>query len=146
MRACQATSSRGASVPDLVRDVSELRKALEGELAAIAAASGAQPAAGARGNELWLGADEAEAAATALRPKLQAARKTTEALLFEVVALEVRRLLLSACSKQADADVSRNLLLSPSSTRVAQTGRYFLTGTVLAFVSVHQPFLRFLFC
>ncbi|CAL8460551.1 g80 [Coccomyxa elongata] len=89
MRACQATSSRGASVPDLVRDVSELRKALEGELAAIAAASGAQPAAGARGNELWLGADEAEAAATALRPKLQAARKTTEALLFEVVALEV---------------------------------------------------------
>ena len=104
MRACQATSSRGASVPELVRDVSELRKALEGELAAIAAASGAQPAAGARGNELWLGADEAEAAATALRPKLLAARKTTEALLFEVVALEVRHL-PPGCSKESVADV-----------------------------------------
>ena len=90
MRACQATSAKGVAVPELAKDVAELRKALEGELAAIAAASGAQPAAGARGNELWLGADEAEAAATALRPKLQSARKTTEALLFEVVALEVR--------------------------------------------------------
>ncbi|KAK9908998.1 hypothetical protein WJX75_005865 [Coccomyxa subellipsoidea] len=89
MRACQATSAKGVAVPELAKDVAELRKALEGELAAIAAASGAQPAAGVRGNELWLGADEAEAAATALRPKLQSARKTTEALLFEVVALEV---------------------------------------------------------
>lgn len=89
MRACQASSSKGAAVPELLRDVMELRRALESELRAIATASGAQSAAGARGDALWLGADEAEAAATALRPKLQSARKTTEALLFEVVALEV---------------------------------------------------------
>ena len=92
MRACQATSAKAVSMPDLVKDVAELRGALQGELATIAAAAAAGAGGGRGGwggNALWLGADEAEAAATALLPKLAAAREATQALLFEVVALEV---------------------------------------------------------
>ncbi len=92
MRACQATSAKSVALPELLGDVAELRRALEGELGAIAAAAAPGPGGGAGGwggNALWLGADEAEAAATALQPKLASARKATQALLFEVVALEV---------------------------------------------------------
>ena len=92
MRACQATSAKAVSMPDLVKDVAELRGALQGELATIAAAAAAGTSGGGggwAGNALWLGADEAEAAATALLPKLASAREATQALLFEVVALEV---------------------------------------------------------
>ena len=94
MRACQATSAKSGALPELLADVAELRRALEGELATIAAAANPSAGGSAGGwgnNVLWLGADEAEAAATALQPKLATARKATQALLFEVVALEVRQ-------------------------------------------------------
>lgn len=38
---------------------------------------------------LWLGAEEAQAVASALLPKLEKTRKEVEELLFEVVTLEV---------------------------------------------------------
>lgn len=92
MRACQATSSKDMdeqaqkNVKELLRDVSELRKALESDLAATMWTGD-----GGQHNELWLGRDETAAAATAMKPKMQTARKAIEALLFEVVALEVLR-------------------------------------------------------
>jgi MoxR-like ATPase len=93
MRACQATSSKDQSeknernIKELLHDVSKLRKALESDLRSTMSTS-----EGGQQNVLWLGADEAAAAATAMRPKMQSARKAVEALLFEVVALEVRTL------------------------------------------------------
>lgn len=41
-------------------------------------------------NNLWLGADEGEAVASALVPKLQKTKVAVEQLLFEVATLEVR--------------------------------------------------------
>ena len=91
MRACKLTGMQGDQRTDgeLLKDVQELRSALEGELRIVSgAASGDVP--GSAGAALWLGSEEAEAAASALRPKLANAQKAIEALLIEVVTLEVQ--------------------------------------------------------
>ena len=90
VRACKLTGMQGDQRTDgeLLKDVQELRSALEGELRVVSgAASGEVP--GSAGAALWLGSEEAEAAASALRPKLANAQKAIEALLIEVVTLEV---------------------------------------------------------
>lgn len=91
MRACQATSAKEMdekakkNLRDLLKDVSELRKALESDLAATMwSGDGNSQSSG-----LWLGQEEMAAATTAMKPKMATARKAVEALLFEVVALEV---------------------------------------------------------
>ena len=91
VRACKLTGMQGdqRTDGDLLKDVQELRSALEGELRIVSgAASGEVP--GSAGAALWLGSEEAEAAASAFRPKLANAQKAIEALLIEVVTLEVR--------------------------------------------------------
>lgn len=96
VRACKLTGMQGDQRTDgeLLKDVQELRSALEGELRIVSgAASGEVP--GSAGAALWLGSEEAEAAASALRPKLANAQKAIEALLIEVVTLEVHHLLLT---------------------------------------------------
>ena len=95
VRACKLTGMQGDQRTDgeLLKDVQELRSALEGELRIVSgAASGDVP--GSAGAALWLGSEEAEAAASALRPKLANAQKAIEALLIEVVTLEVQPLLI----------------------------------------------------
>lgn len=92
VRACKLTGMQGDQRTDmeLLKDVQELRSALEGELRIVSgAASGDVP--GSAGAALWLGSEETEAAASALRPKLSNAQKAIEALLIEVVTLEVQR-------------------------------------------------------
>jgi hypothetical protein len=91
VRACKLTAADQRSDRELLKDVQELRSALESELRIVSgAASGEVP--GSEGADLWLGAEEAEAAASALRPKLSNAQKAIEALLIEVVTLEVQSL------------------------------------------------------
>lgn len=88
MRACKLTAADQRTDMELLKDVQELRSALEGELYTInGAVSGDVP--GSAGAALWLGSEEAEAAASALRPKLSNAQRAIEALLIEVVTLEV---------------------------------------------------------
>ena len=113
VRACKLTSANRGPDTELLRDVQELRGALEAELRIVSeAASGDVP--WAAGAALWLGSEEAEAAASALRPKLSNAQRAIEALLIEVVTLEVRApgpLLASAqssCLLQTCYDHSRS--------------------------------------
>ena len=88
MRACKLTAADQRTDMELLKDVQELRSALESELHTInEAVSGGVP--GSAGAALWLGSEEAEAAASALRPKLSNAQRAIEALLIEVVTLEV---------------------------------------------------------
>ena len=75
------------AAPDLVADVAALAGVLTGELEALG--SPQSGGAGLAGHELWLGREEAEALASAVRPKQAAVRKGLEDLLFEVVALQV---------------------------------------------------------
>ena len=103
VRACKLTGMQGDQRTDgeLLKDVQELRAALEGELRIVSgAASGEVP--GSAGAALWLGSEEAEAAASALRPKLANAQKAIEALLIEVVTLEVHHLPRTSPAERID--------------------------------------------
>ena len=86
-RACKSLADAPA-VAALAEEVGALRGALEEKLAGVYGASvGGFPAVQ---GSLWLGREEAAAAAAALLPKLERTRDEVERLLFEVVTLEVR--------------------------------------------------------
>lgn len=82
----------GAAV---LEEVVQLRQVVQDKLRAIGGSLEGNSFPVITGN-LWLGPDEATAAAQALQPKLEKTRKEVQDLLFEVVALEVRLLLPSS--------------------------------------------------
>jgi MoxR-like ATPase len=89
-RACRALEDP-AAWQGLADEVGDLRASLEAKLTELHA--GASEGLPAVADNVWLGADEAAAVASALLPKLEKSRAEVEALLFEVVTLEVRSLL-----------------------------------------------------
>lgn len=84
-RACRGLGDPQA-VAGLAEEVGQMRETLANKLANVYASSLGGLAAG---QTLWLGEDEAEAVGSALLPKLEKTMAELEALLFEVVTLEV---------------------------------------------------------
>jgi MoxR-like ATPase len=87
-RACKSLGDASAGEA-LADEAAALRGALCDRLAELAGAGAGGGLPGVA-DSLWLGAEEAAAAAAALAPKLDRARGEAEQLLFEVVTLEVR--------------------------------------------------------
>jgi MoxR-like ATPase len=93
---------RGGALAEIAGEAGALRELLAERLATVTVAlDGGFPAV--LGN-LWLGADEAEAVATALVPKLQRTKQAVTSLLFEAATLEV------ALRGGADAVALANLM------------------------------------
>jgi MoxR-like ATPase len=84
-RACKGLGDP-AAVASLAQEVGSLRETLTARLGDVYASTLGGLASG---QTLWLGEDEAEAVGSALLPKLEKTVKDLEALLFEVVTLEV---------------------------------------------------------
>ena len=85
-RACKVLGDADA-VAVLAGEVGQLRETLASKLSSVYAST---LGGLATGQTLWMGEDEAEAVGSALLPKLDRTVKELEALLFEVVTLEVR--------------------------------------------------------
>ena len=88
-RACRGLGDP-QSVKGLAEEVGQLRETLSNKLSAVYASSLGGLASG---QTLWLGEDEAAAVGSALLPKLEKTGAEVEALLFEVVTLEVSNLI-----------------------------------------------------
>jgi MoxR-like ATPase len=97
-----AAGGGDGALAEIAGEAGALRELLADRLAQVTIAlDGGFPAV--LGN-LWLGADEAEAVATALVPKLQRTKQAVTSLLFEAATLEV------ALSRGADAVALANLM------------------------------------
>lgn len=99
-RACQRLSDMRAQ-HDLAEELGGLKSALMERLEGIA--GGLTDERRIVDGNLWLGQDEAEAVASQLAPKLEKSRGDIEAMLFEVVTLEVCALNFSSQSPSASA-------------------------------------------
>jgi MoxR-like ATPase len=88
-RACRGLGDP-ATVAALAEEVGQLRETLVTKLQSVYASTLGGLAAG---QTLWLGEDEAAAVGSALLPKLEKTVKELESLLFEVVTLEVSRII-----------------------------------------------------